>query len=257
MNRIYFFTGTGNSLHIAEKIGTALEECEIVAIHKDTPRDIPFGYERIGFVFPDYAGGPPTMVKNFISNMKFSDLDNTYLFMVATYGANAGSIESLTDRIFKERGLALDYADKILSYANAISLYPMLRIERIVDILSRSHTKSVINAIVEKKRNIIPEVKARTVEKYNKYMKSFEDSVQDYNVNENCISCEICKKICPANNIMMEDGKPVFCNNCESCMACIQHCPQKAINYKDKTQKRRRYTHPQVGYKKLMGYYFE
>jgi hypothetical protein len=32
MNRIYFFTGTGNSLHIAEEIGNAFSDCEIVAI---------------------------------------------------------------------------------------------------------------------------------------------------------------------------------------------------------------------------------
>ncbi|MDR3600940.1 MAG: 4Fe-4S ferredoxin, partial [Desulfosporosinus sp.] len=63
-NRIYFFTGTGNSLKVAQDIAKALPSCELVAIYKDTLLEIPSGYERIGFVFPNYAGGPPSMVAN-------------------------------------------------------------------------------------------------------------------------------------------------------------------------------------------------
>ncbi|MDR3121471.1 MAG: flavodoxin, partial [Clostridiales bacterium] len=33
---------------------------------------------------------------------------------------------------------------------------------------------------------------------------------------------------------------------CEQCMACIQFCPKRAINYRDKTQKRKRYHHPDI-----------
>lgn len=35
-NRIYFFTGTGNSLKVAKDIAKALPNCELVAIYKDT-----------------------------------------------------------------------------------------------------------------------------------------------------------------------------------------------------------------------------
>jgi hypothetical protein len=41
MNRIYFFTGTGNSLHIAEEIAKSLSDCEIIAIQKGTETEIP------------------------------------------------------------------------------------------------------------------------------------------------------------------------------------------------------------------------
>ncbi|WP_207650867.1 EFR1 family ferrodoxin [Anaerocolumna jejuensis] len=69
------------------------------------------------------------------------------------------------------------------------------------------------------------------------------------------ISHGICRNVCPAKNITLEAGQPVFHHHCESCLACIQHCPKMALNYKDKTQNRRRYTHPQVGHKKVAGYY--
>ncbi len=68
-NRIYFFTGTGNSLNAAKKIAESLPDCELVAICKDTTLEVPSGCERIGFVFPNYAGGPPKMVADFVRNM--------------------------------------------------------------------------------------------------------------------------------------------------------------------------------------------
>jgi MinD superfamily P-loop ATPase len=77
---------------------------------------------------------------------------------------------------------------------------------------------------------------------------------KDYNVNDNCIGCGICKEVCSVKNIEIINKKPIFGNNCECCVACIQYCPRKAINYKNKTQKRKRYTHPEINYKELSEY---
>lgn len=68
-NRIYFFSGTGNSLCVAKAIAAVLPECELMAVRRGTSPEIPAGYERIGFVFPDYAGGPPSMVADFIRDI--------------------------------------------------------------------------------------------------------------------------------------------------------------------------------------------
>jgi epoxyqueuosine reductase QueG len=52
----------------------------------------------------------------------------------------------------------------------------------------------------------------------------------------------------------MANNKPQYKHHCEQCVACIQFCPQKAINYKDATQNRRRYTNPEIKYKELYEY---
>jgi ferredoxin len=67
-----------------------------------------------------------------------------------------------------------------------------------------------------------------------------------YNVNNSCIGCGICQKICPVKNIEIVNKRPIFNNKCEQCLACIQYCPQQAINYKDKTQERKRYKNPEI-----------
>ena len=57
-------------------------------------------------------------------------------------------------------------------------------------------------------------------------------------VNDNCTSCKICEKVCPVNNIKVEN-KPKFSNECETCLACIHHCPQNAIHMKSEKSKAR------------------
>ncbi|MCL1987197.1 MAG: 4Fe-4S ferredoxin, partial [Firmicutes bacterium] len=60
-NRIYFFTGTGNSLKAAKYIAEALGDCEILAICKGADVNVPNECETVGFVLPVYFFGLPKM----------------------------------------------------------------------------------------------------------------------------------------------------------------------------------------------------
>lgn len=48
-------------------------------------------------------------------------------------------------------------------------------------------------------------------------------------VNDKCVDCGWCEKMCPQNNIKIIDGRHIFGNDCVICMGCIYGCPQKAI----------------------------
>lgn len=190
-NRIYFFTGTGNSLKVAKDIEKALPNCELVAIYKDTLLEIPSGYERIGFVFPNYAGGPPSMVANFVHEMKFSDLSDTYIFCVATYAGNNGAVISQMGNLLRQRGLQLNYGGKIISYPNAVTGYPMPT--EVNDILKMAeiNTKLVIDNILTKQHILIPSLDASDKEKYDTFIAMIHSSNNSYNVNNHCVSCGI------------------------------------------------------------------
>jgi ferredoxin len=64
--------------------------------------------------------------------------------------------------------------------------------------------------------------------------------------SDNCNGCGICAKICPVENIVFNDGKPVWGDKCEVCLGCIQWCPQKAAQFQKSTLKGKRYHHPDV-----------
>ena len=49
-------------------------------------------------------------------------------------------------------------------------------------------------------------------------------------VNENCIGCGLCTKVCPSASFRLEDGRAAHIpGNCQTCLACAHLCPQKAI----------------------------
>jgi MinD superfamily P-loop ATPase len=90
---------------------------------------------------------------------------------------------------------------------------------------------------------------------HKKNAPTFAERAGSYTVNDDCVSCGICVSVCPAENIALVNGKPVFGAHCEACLACIQHCPKRALNDGDKTQTRRRYMHPDIGSKTIASYY--
>jgi len=65
-------------------------------------------------------------------------------------------------------------------------------------------------------------------------------------VQESCTSCGVCERICPVENIRLENGRPVWMHHCEQCYACIQWCPVEAIQYGKGTMGKKRYHHPEI-----------
>ncbi len=48
-------------------------------------------------------------------------------------------------------------------------------------------------------------------------------------VADTCTGCGWCIKHCPAGNITMQSGKPVFGHCCNFCIGCIYGCPSNAL----------------------------
>lgn len=255
MNRVYFYTGTGNSLRIAEKIAQQLQECEVVAITLNTDIVIPEGYDRIGFVFPVYFQGIPKILMDFLGNARFPKQGQTYYFSVATYGKLHGNALSWMDTLLNNKGIKLDYGKNLKMFSNYVVLYNMSRdIEKITE-QSEVMGNYIASDINKKKTNTVSRGNSILNWYYKKQIRRLSKLDVHFSVSDSCISCGRCAEVCAARNIIMEDGKPKFQHHCNQCMGCIQFCPKKAINYKNITHNRRRYTHPKVNYKELVNHY--
>ena len=64
-------------------------------------------------------------------------------------------------------------------------------------------------------------------------MNAFKVSDKNFNVLNNCNSCDKCINECPRKNIKRIDNSLKWNSNCELCFGCMVRCPQKAIEYKE------------------------
>ncbi|HBF38332.1 MAG TPA: 4Fe-4S ferredoxin [Firmicutes bacterium] len=254
-NIIFVFSGTGNSLWAAKKIAEELENCEIVSMGCPKKYTLTDEYDVIGFVYPTYYRGIPAKVEDFVARFDFQNSRNAYFFAVATCGSvnTACNATAQLRKLLKRKGITLNYAEKLAMFSNYIIMYNMR------DTALEESRESACNL-----EPIIGNIKKRTFALTKLRIKPFEQLIykgfvhfaphmdKHYNVSDACIHCGICQKVCPVNNIDYgQDKKPYFKHHCEQCLACIHHCPVKAINYKDKTQNRKRYTHPDIPWQEL------
>ena len=242
-NIIFYFTGTGNSLKAARDIAQTLGNCELVSMAK--PYLLNGAYGRIGFVYPNYYMGLPVAVKRFITNLDIGENKGAYFFGVCTSGgATAGGLNAIAS-ILAGKGGKLSYGINIKCFSNYVCLYQM---SKKVEEKVASQARSVEQAAAEIQNNTVKKIPR---DSWLAFLSGgFEKSVaardKNYNINDSCNGCGICVKVCPVDNIKMENGNPDFLHHCEQCVACIQWCPKQAVNYKNKTQNRRRYHHPDI-----------
>ena len=140
-------------------------------------------------------------------------------------------------------------------FANAVFNYNMSKNVEKITKKSNKRIKAIIPDIISVKRRCSSTNSKLMQRVYQKEISKVHSFDRELNINTNCVSCNICRDVCPAKNIEMKNNRPTFLHQCESCLACLHHCPKKAINYAEKPQNRRRYTHPEIGFKEISQHY--
>ena len=241
-SRIYWFSGTGNSLYAAKRLSAEMGGYPLVQITDDAPSDAVGGTGmKIGFVFPSYYGNLPRAVKAFVERLEIKP--DTYIFAVVTMGAvGQGSVGAI-DKALKAKGLKLNYGRGVLMPANYVISYNPADGDKKAKMLDKADERLRVFAREIAAR--LQSVKTLPVTANNLF-KDIEKLDAAFTVSGECTGCGLCEKICPVRNIKLENGKPEWQRHCEHCVACISWCPVRAIDYGGKTQSRRRYRNPRI-----------
>ncbi|MGM0442672.1 MAG: EFR1 family ferrodoxin [Fibrobacterota bacterium] len=251
MNRLYYFSGTGNTLHLAQRIAQNLGECELVPIPKALQQDrIYEDAERVGVLFPVYCFGYPLIVGRFLERLQLSE--KTWFFGASTYGGLLADAMELFRKKSAREGLKAEAGFALHMPGNAIFLYDRVSQEKqktMTENLERRLPKIV--ETIEQKQAAPMEQVSFPFNKllsllYPPFIKKIPEGAHSFYATEACTACGICENICPVHNISRPEGHPVWGAQCEQCMACIQWCPANAIQMGKKTIKRSRYHHPAV-----------
>lgn len=252
---IIYFSGTGNSAYTAKRLAT---EHERVISIGDCMKNKTFDFEiqkdeSIGFILPVYFFGIPTIVLDFISRIQLTGYKNQYTYCVFTMGTSAGDAVKMLGKALHRRRLFLHSGFSVTMPDSYILILNLLAPEAdIPGILTKAELQiDNIKGCIEKRQrgvfNIthspLPQVETKLLYLIYKYGRA----TKPFNVNEQCISCGLCERLCPCSVITMKDGHPHWeTGKCTQCLACLHKCPTRAINYGTKTQKRGRYKNPNI-----------
>lgn len=247
---MYYYSATGNSLHVTKTIATMIDGSKLTAIpalNRETtvtPRT-----QNIGLIFPMHYFGLPPMLEEFVNKLDLTSVD--YIFAIVTCGDHHfGSCLHELGKILlkKDKKLAAGfYVDMISSY---VPLFPLPSQERRQKLLARADNtiQKIAYAISEQRQDVATEYFWFPCTKINKYWKKrlLPKTDRKFSVADTCTACGCCEKVCPASNIRLVGGKPIWRHHCQECLACFHFCPEQSIEFGPRTRGRERYHHPKI-----------
>jgi len=251
--RIYYFSGTGNSLAISRKLSELLVgDCKIVSISVfENTETIDVEEEAIGFVFPVYFETLPDVVKLFVKKLNFKT--HPYIFGVATCNGVPGHSLFSLSKYLNIKGESLSSGFVIDMPGNALITPQEVEVQRLKE--SKLKIAEIAQYINSRSTKEIEGDNGfrRHVESFvvGNIAKKLQFASKRYYSTSDCIHCSICKKVCPVNNIEIVDKKPKWGNNCAACLACFHWCPKKAIVINGMISKRHQYHHPEISVKDI------
>ena len=248
---IFYFSGTGNNLYVAKKLGELLNTNDIYPFRLLEEGQICLEeYQKIIFCVPAYYSHIPSYVREVLKKVHLKPEQKIYDIVVC--GGNRGrSVEDLRECVSVAGG-SVTGEYMLMLPGNYILAYGALPgwVIAVENSVATQKIKRIARAITQgsgeriKKEGIF--YKKSQEEQNQKVIADFQKIGAAYTVADSCIGCGNCAKVCSVLNITMVNGKPEFGKNCEQCMACIQWCPKRAIDYEMKASKRKRYHHPEI-----------
>jgi len=248
MSTVIYFSGTGNSYHIAKTIAEH-QNASLISIADFDGNSI--NDDKVGFVFPVYCGELPLIVEKFLKRVI---VRGKYIWALAASGGTVGTAFETLDEILRYNEMRLHFAELFLMPDNSIITMPKPEDTKSALENESRLVQEVLRFIDEGSQNQYPV--ESFLGKTSKVQWASLKGVVGINSkkvnNKTCNDCGICINICPMENIVKVGDKIKIGPNCTNCFACLHWCPTHSIKAGFiKVSPKNQYTHPNVTAKEL------
>lgn len=244
---LYFFSGTGNSKQVAQKLAAILNTQAIDICHTAAALEaLKNENEAVGWVFPVYAWGIPKVVDEFIKKLPTINAQ-TYTYAVMTCGDDVGYTDRILERALQAKGWQLHAAFSV-QMRNTYVCLPGFDIDS-VEVESKKTTAA--HKQIEQIADFIKNKSATTklTRGSMAWLKTYVlrpafnallTTDRHFWVNTNlCTGCGLCAKQCPLGNMELDHTQhPRWKGHCTGCLRCYHICPKHAIEYGKFTRKK-------------------
>lgn len=240
MNKIFYFTSTGNSLYVAKEIQKRIGG-EVISIPKALKEgELEFSGDKVGIVYPCYELRAPNIVREFIEK---ANIKGRYNFSIMTYGNLSLGGVKIFRKFCKKNGININYGNEILMIDNYLPIYD---IDKQLDKLDEKKIPEKLNEIIDdidreaefiRESGLLAQFASSQVYKF--FKGSHRKMPQKFKIEKSCTKCEVCVKVCPVSNIKMVEGRLEFSDRCIACFACTHNCPTNSIRMSNEKSKTR------------------
>lgn len=253
---IFYFSATGNSKYVAERIAAATDD-HLVYL-RDAIRSRSYQYDvsresRIGFVSPTYFFGLPSILHFFLEKLTLTGYKDQYVYLVLTCGASTGDAAGQMAKLLKAKGVTLSAQFGVPMVDNYVPL-------------GKLQDREAMNRKLDEAEEYIDEarraIRSKGIGDYNRCqgmtpgamtaslypLYAHGRSTKPFVVTDACVGCGLCQEICPCGAIRITDGRPVWSKpKCVRCLGCLHRCPAGAIHWKKAGENNGRYYNPRLG----------
>ncbi|MBU4534311.1 MAG: EFR1 family ferrodoxin [Euryarchaeota archaeon] len=257
---IYYFSGTGNSLHVAKELQKLIPETKLIPIVSLLNKEfIETKAETVGFVFPIHLAMAPAPVIEFLKKLDLKSAK--YILAVATRAGSQHRAFIDLEKILKKKGKGLDsyFTLNMASNDPKFEGWHPATAEEIAKLESEVQNKlnSIQEIVINKEKSREKDTNFTVPMPVFSILSLLLPILNRlYNVefyaDAKCVGCGTCEKVCLSQKIKIINGKPVWQKDvqCFFCHACLNYCPEQAVQIKSTrllksyTDKNERYSHP-------------
>lgn len=236
---ILVFSGTGNSLHVANLLAEHLHD-SVVRLPLDGNSLSLAHTDRVIWVFPVYSWGVPPVVIRWIKQIQFESSEGLVHHAVLTCGDDVGHADKMWRNLMKEKSQTAGCVFSVIMPNTYVLMRgfdvdsPRLEAEKVkassarVADIARIISDGPQTAVTDVVRGKFPWIKTRVI--YPWFCR-FDMSPRPFHSTDACTACGLCASQCPMNNISMTSGRPRWAENCALCLGCYHVCPHHAVAY--------------------------
>lgn len=237
---IFYFSGTGNTRYVAERVSEEIRS-EAIDIRQwlpaltSIPTTLP---QRWGIAFPVYGWGIPPIVERFIDCLPQNQDKHHYVFSILTCGDEVGKTHEQLRQLLSRKGYTLQLIWSV-QMPNTYVCFPFFDVdspqtENLKLAIADQQVQRIARAIlfgeerVEVEQGSVPTLRSGLLHRV--FYRWFV-SPRLFRTENRCTGCNRCVKVCPMKNIVVSSTHvgPRWGNACTFCMACYHICPIQNI----------------------------
>lgn len=253
---IFYLSGTGNTLWVAKKIAEATGE-KLLNVAEEVYGDCSYTLEedeRIGFCFPVHGWRPPKLLRKFIGKISIPNSYGHFVWAVCTEGDDIGEAMDYLDNDLMAAGLPSTGCQYSITMPESYVGLPFMDVdppekELAKRLVAEQRIDGIAQTIVNRTDDVFEIntggwkwTKSHIIGGF--FAKVLVTDKPFHVVEDRCLACGTCAKVCPVNNIEGANGAiPEWkhSGDCLACFACYHHCPTHAIEYGRRTKNKGQY----------------